>query len=112
MKWRNHPNVLAITAVHENRKRFTFSSVTLADITKEINILESLKAIQKTDLPVKLLKDTKNFFATYITKYFNNSLKSAKFPNSWKLASLTPILKKNARTSKKLQTNKYVTCRL
>ena len=41
MKWRNHPSALAITAIHENRKRFTFSSVTLADVAKEINILNS-----------------------------------------------------------------------
>ena len=39
MKWRNHPSVIAITVVHENRERFTFSSVTIADVTKEINIL-------------------------------------------------------------------------
>ena len=36
MKWRNHPSVHAITAVHENRERFTFSSVTVADVAKEI----------------------------------------------------------------------------
>ena len=41
MKWRNHPSVLAITAVHENRERLTFSSVTLADVAKEINIRNS-----------------------------------------------------------------------
>ena len=56
VKWKNHPSVLAITAVHENRERFTFSFVTLADVAKEINILNSSKAIQETDLPVKLLK--------------------------------------------------------
>ena len=50
-----HPSVLAITAVHENRERFTFSSVRVADVAKEINILNSSKAIQEADLPVKLL---------------------------------------------------------
>ena len=100
MKWRNHPSVLAITAVHGNRERFTFSSVTLADVAKEINILNRSKAIQEADLPVKLLKDDKNFFAAYTAKYFNDSLKSAKFPNCLKLASITPVFKKNAHTSK------------
>ena len=47
MKWRNHPSVLAITAVHENRKRFTFSSVTVADVAKEINILISQNQYKK-----------------------------------------------------------------
>ena len=66
MKWRNHPSVLTVTAVHENRDRFTFSSVTLADVAKEINILDSSNAIQEADLPVKFLKDNKDFFAAYI----------------------------------------------
>ena len=96
----DHPSVLAITAVDENRERFTFSSVTLADVGKEINILNITKAIQEADLPVKLLKDNKDFYAAYIAKYINNSMKSAKFPNCLKLASITPVFKKNARTSK------------
>ena len=100
MKWRNHPSVLAITAVPENRERFTLSSVTLADVAKEISILDSSNAMQKADLPVKLLKGNKDFFATYIAKYFNDSLKSAKFPNCLKLASITPVFKKNVCASK------------
>ena len=100
MKWRNYPSVLAITAVYENRERFTFSSVTLADVAKEINILNSSKAIQEADLPAKLLKDNKYFFAAYIAKYFNDSLESAMFPNCLKMASITSVFKKNARTSK------------
>ena len=94
MKWRNHPSAFAVTAVHENRERFTFSFVTLADVAKEINILNSSKAIQAADLVVKLLKDNKGFFAAYIAKYFNNSLKIEKFPNCLKFASITPVFKK------------------
>ena len=78
MKWRNRPSVLDITAVRENRERFTFSSVTVADATKEINIINSSKTIQEVDLPGKLLKDNKDFFAAYIAKYFNDSLKCAR----------------------------------
>ena len=50
-----HPSVLAMTAVHGNWDRFTFSSVRAADVAKEINILNSPKAMQEADLPVKLL---------------------------------------------------------
>ena len=46
------------------------------------------------------MKDNKEFFAAYIAKYFNDSSKSAKFPKCFKLASLTPVFKKNAHTSK------------
>ena len=82
-----------------NRERFTFSSVTLADAAEEINIPNSSKAIQEADLPVKLLRDNTDFFAAYRAKYFNDYLKSAKFTNCLKLASITPVFKKNARLS-------------
>ena len=62
MKWRNHSSALAITVFNESRKRFTFSSVTIA----EINILNSSRSIQEADLPVKLLKDNKDFLPAYI----------------------------------------------
>ena len=64
------------------------------------SFLNSSKAMQEGDLPVKLLKDNKDFFAVCKTKYFYNSFKSAKFPNCLKLASVTPVFKKNASTSK------------
>ena len=69
-------------------EKFTFSSVTPADVAEEINILNRSKAIQEDDLPVKLLKDNKDFFGAYIAKYFNDFLKSANIPNCLKLASL------------------------
>ena len=100
MKWRNHSSVLDIIAVHENRERFTFSSAIVADVAKEMNIVNSSKALLEAYFPVKLLKDKKEFFSAYIAKYFSNSLRSAKFPNCLKLASITPVFKKNARRSK------------
>ena len=78
----------------------SFSPATLIDIENEINILNSSKAIQEDDLPVKHLKDNKDVCASYIAKDFNDSLKSAKFRNWLKLASIIPAFKKNARTSK------------
>ena len=70
MKWRNNPSVLAITTVRENRERFTFSSVTLADVAKEINNLNSTKAIQEADIPVKLWKYNNDFFCSIYSKIF------------------------------------------
>ena len=79
---------------------FPFSSVALADVAKEINILNSSKVIQEADLPVKLLKDNKDFFEVYIPRHFNDSLKSEEFPDCFKLASITPVFKKNALARK------------
>ena len=78
VKRRNHQSVLAITGVHKNWERFTFSPITLTDVTKQLNISNSSKAIQEANLAVKLLNDSKDFFTAYTNKYFNDSLKSAK----------------------------------
>ena len=100
VKWRNHLNALDISAIHENCERFIFSSVAVTDVTNEIGILNSSKAIQEGDLPVKLFKGNNESFAAFITKYFNDTLKSEKFPNCLKLVSVTPVFNKNAHTSK------------
>ena len=76
------------------KSRFTFSTATHVDVAKEFNILNSTKAIQEADPPVKLLKDNKDCFAAYIAKCFNDYLKSTNFPNCLKLASIDLIFKK------------------
>ena len=62
------------------KMRFTFSSVTVADVAKEINILNSSKAKQEADLPVKLLKNNKDFFPAYIAKIFQRLFEKCKAP--------------------------------
>ena len=63
-------------------------------------MLDVSTVIQKSDIPVKIIKANENFFAEVICFYFNKSLGNCKFPNCQKLAIITPVLKKNARTSK------------
>ena len=62
------------------------------------NIKES--DIQESEIPVKIIKTNDNFFAEAICFYFNKSLENGKFPNCLKLANITPVFKKGARTSK------------
>ena len=64
-------------------------------------MLDVSKAIQESDIPVKIIKANENFFAEVICFYFNKSLENGKFPNCLKLANITPVFKKGARTSKK-----------
>ena len=44
------------------------------DVLKEISVLDSSKAIQATDIPVKVIKDSSNFFAEQISAHFNESI--------------------------------------
>ena len=58
------------------------------------------KTIQGSNIPVKIIKTNENFFAESICFYFNKSLENCKFCNCLKLANITPVFKKGARTSK------------
>ena len=63
-------------------------------------MLDVSKAIQESDIPVKIIKANENFFAEAICFHFNKSLENGKFSNCLKLANITPVFKKGARTSK------------
>ena len=58
------------------------------------------KTIQESDIPVKIIEAYENFFAEAICFYFCKLLENAKFPGCLKLANITPVFKKGARTSK------------
>ena len=78
----------------------SFNFVSKQDVLTEIKVLDVSKAIQESDIPVKIIKANENFFAEAICFYFNKSLENGKFPNCLKLANITPVFKKGARTSK------------
>ena len=56
VKWRNHPSILTITSEHENTPKFSFNFVSKEHVLEEIQMLDSSKAIQESDIPVKLIK--------------------------------------------------------
>ena len=99
-KWRNHPSILAIAPEYKYKANFSFNFVSKEDVLTEIKILDVLKAIQESDIPVKIIKANENFFAEAICFYFTKSLENGKFPNCLKLANITPVFKKDPRTSK------------
>ena len=98
-KWRNHPSILAIASEYKNRASFFFNFVSKEYVLTEIKMLDVSKAIQESDIPVKIIKANENFFAEAICFYFNKSLEDGKFPNCLKLANITPVLIKRALAS-------------
>ena len=57
------------------------------DILKEISELDSSKAIQATDIPVKVIKDSSNFFAEQISAYSMNLSLRKKCHIYWRKSS-------------------------
>ena len=100
VKWRNHPSILTITSEHENTPKFSFNFVSKEHVLEEIQMMDSSKAIQESDIPVKLIKENSDLFPQIICKYFNESLEKIKFPDCLKLENVTPVFKKDARNSK------------
>ena len=53
VKWRNHPSTLTIISEHENMPKFSFNFVSKEHVLEEMQMFDSSKAIQESDVPVK-----------------------------------------------------------
>ena len=63
-------------------------------ILAEINNLDSQKACQESDIPVKIIEDNKVNFSDLVFHNFNNSIFDATFPSELKNADVNPVFKK------------------
>ena len=68
--------------------------ITLDDALKEISMFDSSKAIQTTDIPVKVIKDNKVIIVIFLqNKYGLISRNLLVKENCLKLANITPVFK-------------------
>ena len=51
------------------------------DVAKEIRKLNTRKAAQSTDVPVKILKLNNDVFGAYICDFFNECIDTGQFPS-------------------------------
>ena len=96
LKYRNHPNVVAIKNLNKS-SRFDFCRVCVQDVVKEIKKLSTRKATQYTDLPVKILKENSDIFGNYICDFFNDCVDRGAFPSILKSANITLVFKNGDR---------------
>ena len=96
----NGETILAKSSEYKNRARFSFKFASKESAVTEIEVLDVSKAIQESDILVKIIKANENFFAKAFCFCFNKPLENGKFLNCLKLANITPVFKKGARTSK------------
>ena len=100
LKYRNHPSINTIRRFSQGNRGFYFSRVDKNTVLKEIRKLGSKKAVQETDIPVKVLKENANFFAEQIFLQFNDGVESSKYAESFKFAYITPAFKQGSRNLK------------
>ena len=80
----------------------TFSFVFVRDSEVE-NIFESLntkKASQENDIPIKLIKQSTDIFTYFLYNNFNNSMYISTFPETLKKADVIPVSKENDKLIK------------
>ena len=102
IKYKNHPRIKAITYRMEKlgKPTFNFKFTSHKETEKEVNKLNIKKASQKSDIPLKNIKENVDIISHFLYHNFNNSLSCATFPTSMKYADVIPIHKKDDKTDK------------
>ena len=72
--------------------------ITERDISDLIKNIDVSKATGPDLISPRMLKQAGDAIVPSLTKLFNLSLQIGRFPNSWKLAHVTPLFKKNDKT--------------
>ena len=99
IKYRSHPSIKAIKEQCNTNLFFSFSQIGHDEIMKELNNLDTNKAIQNTDIPKKLIKENSDIFANFIFENLINCISHSIFSTSMKNAVITPVHKKGPKTS-------------
>ena len=79
---------------------FYFSHVDKNNVLKEIKKSKFNKAVQDSDIPVKVLKENANFFTDYIYLKFNEAVDSSKFADFFKSVDIADAFKQGSRNKK------------
>ena len=95
IKYKNHPRIKAITDRMEKlgKPTFNFKFTSHEETEKEVNNLKIKKASQKSDIPLKIIKENVDIISYFLYHNFNNSLSCATFPILYMLTSYQSIKK-------------------
>ena len=98
-KYENHPSIFRIkNYMKEKDLYFSFKFIDKPKISKETNKLDKKKACEEHDIPVKLIKSSKDLFSHFIYHNFNNSLFSSNFSSNLKAADVLPTHEKKDKS--------------
>ena len=99
-KFSYHPS---IKLINENidKSNFFFSTVSLANIEKEVMLLDDKKASMSSSIPPKILKENSSICCTPLKAIINNGISNSCFDGGLKLADVAPVHKSEETTNKK-----------
>ena len=82
MKYRHQPSISIIRRYSQRFPSFYFSVIDKNTVLKEIRNLSVKKAIQDTNIPIKVFKENEKCFAEQIYLQFNEGISASHFPFS------------------------------
>ena len=91
--YKYHPSIILINQKIGHQNKFSFEPVALSDVVKEINYINPNKSSSKDSTPPKMLKISSEDTSNILQKLLNDSLETGMFPDSLKLADITPAFK-------------------
>ena len=83
--------MICMKRMETTSNKFSFKYEDRKKFLTEIQNLNSRKASQHNDIPVKILKENSDICSYILHHNFNNSLFSNKFPKYLKKADITPV---------------------
>ena len=98
-KSKNHPSVLKIKSKYLIQEKFSFQPVSVKDVGNIIKIIPSNKA-SGGDIPIQILKQY-GFTYQILTDCINYAINKGAFPDSLKIANITPVHKKTSQLIRK-----------
>ena len=94
-KYKFHPSILLMQKHLKNHDVFSFKTVEMSDIEKEINNINPKKATSNNSIPPKVLKEPSIVSASVFHKLFNYLIEKSELPQNLRRADITPVCKKN-----------------
>ena len=99
-KYKDHPSIIKIKENVCNEGSFSFTHVSLDDVTKQIKLLCKSKSSPKDTIPPQIIKENCDILSQRLQADFNVSINNSTFPDNMKFVDVTPAHKKGDRTDK------------
>ena len=90
-----HPSIVEIKNRVDIDNNFDFQNITAERVVKIINTINIKKATGADNIPAKVVRQCKVTVAQQLSSLINLSINTGVFPDSLKVAQVTPIHKKN-----------------
>ena len=90
-----HPDIVEIKNHVDNDNNFDFQNITAERVEKIINTINIKKPTGADNIPAKVVRQCKVTVAQQLSSLINLSMNTGVFPESLKVAQVTPIHKKN-----------------